>query len=1104
MLAPNLCVLICLIVTHSITAEENDKSIFSKKHEHLLSKLDKYHLVRPYRSTPDGDFLTHDLSTAYEDDVFDFHQVRRQAERRRRRRAVFGENYLEDDEMLEQKVFHFSMEAFGTRFTINVTRDKELVSPNFEVYRYLPNGSVVIEKPQMNCFYRGNLIGSDPSSAVAVSNCRGMSGLIKTFEEEYFIEPLELVGTQSETYNYTGNGLIHIMYRSRDAQRNTGTGATPGTIDLHNDVMRSSAQLRRQAARLVGRARLQETENRRRSKRAPRIVTRQHYVETMATLDFSVHNFHGAQASGVYFLTMMNIVNMVYAHPSLEAKIEFVITRANLLNEEMSEQYVVLNDSAKSLSNTCRFARVQRRIVKDDGSPSYFDHSIFMTRTHFGPAGYAPVGYVCHLSHSCSLIKDDGLQTSFVIAHETGHVLGMEHDGQAWSGQGNDCDDEASGYSIMATVVLSTPKNHHWSECSKRELHSNLLNWSCLWDTPTGGTRAVGNDRPGRNYTMDQQCSFQFGKTYRKCHHTDVDFCMELYCTSPDLDGGCFMKGPPMDGSSCGENMECVQEVCVSAKPVDGGWGSWEPWGLCSYSCGLGVQSRRRYCNNPPPDRGADCSGDSVEYRLCNLQVCSDGFADKQQEQCNQYGRKNDLSLIAYQNPDPSMTCKLSCVAENTGEIYVSNRFVTDGTPVSYTYPEIICIDGQPKSIGCDVEMGSTKFWDKCGVCDGRNETCVQVVTDVIDESPKSKKYQKLLTLTPGMWDMKVTKTAASTHFLALRIEENGKYILNRGKQQSPPHAFIESGVRFVYTVNEEAETLLMKGPVPTVIHLMAFASGDSRAMSYQIELYEDFGDGLPDVLEGEGPDAEGQVEDEEVVVEEESPPPPSTEYLWEDQGWTDCTRDCGGGYSFHRFQCTRLRDSRKVKYKLCGQRSYDPKAERVRCNEEPCPTEAVIVTYEWQVTAWSECSATCGGSAYKTRDVQCFQVMNDEQTLNDEEACGMANRPLDVEPCGLEPCASRWVKETWSECSATCGPGVKTRAVECEVPMGALEDDYLCAGMEPPSAKKCELEACEVTACELADSVLCDLSKFEMFCGMPGYVQICCKTCEQLRAENP
>ena len=41
---------------------------------------------------------------------------------------------------------------------------------------------------------------------------------------------------------------------------------------------------------------------------------------------------------------------------------------------------------------------------------------------------------------------------------------------------------------------------------------------------------------------------------------------------------------------------------------------------------------------------------------------------------------------------------------------------------------------------------------------------------------------------------------------------------------------------------------------------LKAFASGDSRAMSYQIELYEDFGDGLPDVLEGEVPGAERQA----------------------------------------------------------------------------------------------------------------------------------------------------------------------------------------------------------------------------------------------------
>ena len=34
--------------------------------------------------------------------------------------------------------------------------------------------------------------------------------------------------------------------------------------------------------------------------------------------------------------------------------------------------------------------------------------------------------------------------------------------------------------------------------------------------------------------------------------HTDVDYCTELFCTGPDLDGGCLKKGPPLDGSKCG------------------------------------------------------------------------------------------------------------------------------------------------------------------------------------------------------------------------------------------------------------------------------------------------------------------------------------------------------------------------------------------------------------------------------------------------------------------------------------------------------------------------------------------------------------------------
>ena len=35
-------------------------------------------------------------------------------------------------------------------------------------------------------------------------------------------------------------------------------------------------------------------------------------------------------------------------------------------------------------------------------------------------------------------------------------------------------------------------------------------------------------------------------------------------------------------------------------------WGEWELQGSCSTTCGSGVQSRTRACDNPPPEVGGD------------------------------------------------------------------------------------------------------------------------------------------------------------------------------------------------------------------------------------------------------------------------------------------------------------------------------------------------------------------------------------------------------------------------------------------------------------------------------------------------------------------
>ena len=58
---------------------------------------------------------------------------------------------------------------------------------------------------------------------------------------------------------------------------------------------------------------------------------------------------------------------------------------------------------------------------------------------------------------------------------------------------------------------------------------------------------------------------------------------------------------------------------------VNGGYSDWKPYGVCSKTCGGGVQTRSRTCTNPPPSNGGeDCSGlgpDSTT-RECNNQEC--------------------------------------------------------------------------------------------------------------------------------------------------------------------------------------------------------------------------------------------------------------------------------------------------------------------------------------------------------------------------------------------------------------------------------------------------------------------------------------------------
>ncbi|XP_059158280.1 uncharacterized protein LOC131942419 [Physella acuta] len=77
-------------------------------------------------------------------------------------------------------------------------------------------------------------------------------------------------------------------------------------------------------------------------------------------------------------------------------------------------------------------------------------------------------------------------------------------------------------------------------------------------------------------------------------------------------------------GSKCRGPAHVYRLLNLPGCPVNGQFGHWSPWSECSASCGGGVSSRSRACDNPPPKNGGQPCTHSLarESRTCNEQTC--------------------------------------------------------------------------------------------------------------------------------------------------------------------------------------------------------------------------------------------------------------------------------------------------------------------------------------------------------------------------------------------------------------------------------------------------------------------------------------------------
>uniref|UniRef100_A0A8C1R813 ADAM metallopeptidase with thrombospondin type 1 motif 2 n=1 Tax=Cyprinus carpio TaxID=7962 RepID=A0A8C1R813_CYPCA len=1034
--------------------------------------LGDYGLVKPVLTDAEGRFLSHAVSVGPADGQF---------RRRWRREAALADHaHLESGRGMPERLY-YNVTVFGREFHLRLHRNTRLVAPGAKM-EWQDSDGMHSKHLKSDCMYVGDITDIQGAS-VAISNCDGLAGMIRTEQEEFFIEPVETGNHVIEQEEEDG-GRSHIVYRSAAVKK---PPVSPQAADFHS----KGADL----GRLLDLETLYQGVERsiNQSRRARRqLPERAYYIEVLLGVDDSVVQFHGQQNVEKYLLTLMNIVNEIYHDHSLGALINVVLVRIVLVDAKKSMSLIELGNPSQSLENVCRWAFEQQR--KDTNDKDYHDHAIFLTRQEFGPTGmqgYAPVTGMCHPVRSCTLNHEDGFSSAFVVAHETGHVLGMEHDGQ-----GNRCGDEVQMGSIMAPLVQAAFHRFHWSRCSQQELGRYLHSYDCLRDDPIEPKWEELPHLPGMDYSMHEQCRFDFGAGYMMCTaYRPFDPCKQLWCAHPDNPFFCkTKKGPPIDGTKCDDGKHCFQGNCMHLTPdiikLDGNWGTWSEFGACSRPCGRGLQFRTRDCDNPlPANGGRTCSGPSYQFQMCNTHECEDLYHDYRAEQCSMMDNKFEYQntwhhWLPYEHSDPKQRCKLYCQSKETRAVVNMQTQVEPGTRCSYKDPYSVCVYGDCEKVGCDNVVGSGLQEDKCGVCGGDGTKCK---THKFNFTFVEKKgVIKVLEVPRGARHLLIQELNGTTHILAVRNKASGDFFLNARGDYPETRSVIEKGLEWEYENKNNKDTIQTSGPLKNDVVVSIKYITDSDRLS-------------------DGANENNMVPDNAVP------------YSWVVKRWTPCSKTCGGGsIQMTRYGCRKNAEMRMVHRRFCEKLKQPPPLFR-DCYQRECAQPI------WVAGEWGECSKSCGKTGTQTRSVRCIQPLVDGKIKSIRSRYCSDERPESRRECNRNLCPAEWRLGPWSQCSVTCGNGTQERQVLCHTRDNTIG---LCLDSKPAALRPCRMDPCPRSTsdfnkhgnfliqwlsrhdpkypvqrmskrCHGDRSAFCRMEVLQQYCSMPGFQRMCCKSCK-------
>ncbi|XP_066445528.1 zinc metalloproteinase-disintegrin-like MTP4 [Eleutherodactylus coqui] len=337
-------------------------------------------------------------------------------------------------------VIQYEISLGGNSTVIHIEKTENLFGKNYTESHYLANGTLVTNSPeyQDHCHYQGH-VKNENDSAVTLSTCNGLSGLIQIREQRFLIEPLNF--TDSEEH------AVHEQVAPLNITCGVGDGPAPQKPPSIASFRASDF----------------EKDNLWQSKK---------YVELFIVADQSMYTKYDQDIQKVNqrLFGIVNHMNTYYK------QINIFVALIGIEIWNSGDQIQVVSDYNALLPRFTDW-RVQSLLPRKP-----HDNAQFITNVDFADTtvGLAGMSVMCDTTYSTGIIQDHNRLVGSVgatMAHEMGHNLGMAHDIS-----GCTC---GSGPCVMA-ATLSNVLPRKFSTCSIKDfkifIYTNYL--TCLINAP--------------------------------------------------------------------------------------------------------------------------------------------------------------------------------------------------------------------------------------------------------------------------------------------------------------------------------------------------------------------------------------------------------------------------------------------------------------------------------------------------------------------------------------------------------------------------------------------------------------------------------------------